>query len=616
MSIHLEHLPDLRAQLEDFELCLDAKARIITKIHEKCPTLSCNVNSISNRCHMSRNTRNIIYVCGLFSLTIIAVISSNIIVNTVIDILYTSLLILFFFELNYFVFLQGIKRFDVYYKVINVGIAITLFKFLTNFDESKFGCTLHNYDLACRIDASFLVINNMISLFLLSLLDGYWFHHYLKILCLCVGIGYYTYCYINIYTLNNDSSKDDMIEIFGENYDNLHSIALTSMFSVIIFMIRQLYFVITKPNKLILTQTFVKFKVVKIFSDNLISQTELSSSDHATESEKSEYKQNVNNITHIHNTDLKPNKNKNRNRNRNRNRNKFSVTINRYETTLYRLLNKINKCTSTHCDNDKNTNICSNALKISQFLDSHYVWIFVFLFLFLFFIIVSVTDYKLIGWLHLSMLVFVTLILILVNLNINYLIVKYSLRSFVFWWKLQDCIVLMLLELFIDCKNKIGKFSLENNSLSEAYAMSVFNVIAPALTFSAISMVFGTFMTIRLKLLFIFLAIVYWAHGVVRIFLIDDENDVNISFVDGYNVSCKSSIVAKTFDIILWFVVQLIDQIRFNNGICVSGKVKRKWIGYDSFGNEYIYHRNDINNEFGFVLLAEQSSTNTAVIAN
>ena len=373
------------------------------------------------------------------------------------------------------------------------------------------------------------------------------------------------------------------------------------MFSVEIFVIRQLYFVVTKPDRLILIPTFVKFRVISSDSNYSNSNFNLNSNSNNN---------NNNNNNHVTIDNLNSNT-------MSQKKNDFFVEINRHGTSLYRLLTKINQsdqCTCLCCQMNININI--NALKISKLFDSYCVWIFIFVFLILYFIIVSITDYEIAGWLHLSMLVIATCMLIIVNLNINYLIVTYSLRSFVFWWKLQNCIILMLLEIAIDYENKVGKFSLQNNSLSEAYAMSVCNVIAPTLSFAGISMVFGTFVNIRLKILFIFLAMVYWAHGIVRIFIVDDENDVNISIVEGYSVSCKSTILAKTFDIILWYFVQLVDQIRFNNGICVSGKVKRKWIGYDDYGNEYIYHHNDINNEFGFVLIAEQSSTlQTATVA-
>ena len=51
---------------------------------------------------------------------------------------------------------------------------------------------------------------------------------------------------------------------------------------------------------------------------------------------------------------------------------------------------------------------------------------------------------------------------------------------------------------------------------------------------------------------------------------------------DKYKLSCKTIIMTKCFDIALWFLIQLIEQIRNKNDIDVSGKVKMLWIHNDS----------------------------------
>ena len=81
-------------------------------------------------------------------------------------------------------------------------------------------------------------------------------------------------------------------------------------------------------------------------------------------------------------------------------------------------------------------------------------------------------------------------------LNVNFLSLEYSLRSFVFWWKMQHAIVLTALEVIVDYKNNSTQFSLKYNDIVIAWLISILSVFVSVLAVMLISMIFGVLNTV------------------------------------------------------------------------------------------------------------------------
>ena len=529
-----------------------------------------------------------LYVIITLILILIGIVVNDVIVLIISDALFVLLLILLFLECNKMIFIQGIKTFDVYYKVLNIAIARLTFILMTDFEQESLSCAICSGDnVASNIRIThgiFSVFISSLGMLLLSLIDGYQMNLKIKVTFVLASILYFIYLFCVIYfgyNINNTSSSIKNTSAFKlMNYSSLHAISSTTIINAIIFLTRQLYFIISKPNKLILVSTYVTYKLIRGHHiaindsgnddyDNTDTDVELQNSDladlasdHSMSSSITKKESDAIIIDTIKQSD----------------KTVSVANIDESETILNHLL-----LTLIADTNDAHSQSKAKAIAVSNFFNSRAMWGFYFGYILLYFVLIvifGITNHS--EWLHVSVLFIGIIVLILAHLNINYQIGIYFLKSFLFWWKLQDCVVLLILETITDNLNKMSEFSPENKngdstkSYSTAiYFIAVFSVMYSLVGLSAISMANGAFVHLYFKIIFIILAIAYWINSTIRMI---DENTVYVNIFD-IKYDLKTTIISKATDIIFWLIVQLINQIQFANGILVTGKVSIRWIG-------------------------------------
>ena len=255
-------LPNLRSQLRDLEVNLDVNNTVWKHIVARIPFLynfGCCYNKISSY------HRHIIYVVIIVVCATIACICNDLVASLIIDCLFLIFLIVILLDCNYFIMCKGLTKFDVYYKAINICIAMIAFRLSTNLGKEEYTCLLNNclVPWILEIHSILGVTNNTLTTILVSLMDGYNMSAKLKITSLICAVIYFTYLLFLVYfdtTTTTTTLKNDYIRLFGINYESLHSITVSALLSVIVFMLRQLYFVVRSPNKLILIPNYVAFK--------------------------------------------------------------------------------------------------------------------------------------------------------------------------------------------------------------------------------------------------------------------------------------------------------------------------------------------------------------------
>lgn len=602
-TIAKKQFKNLRSQIRDFEVKLNVDdtlwRHLITKQWCLC-VLSCWYDRVTSR------TRNIYYVIFLFILALVAMFSDKIlIINFITGILVVIFLTIVILDVNYFIFLRSIKNFDVYYKVINITIAEICRKLLTQFGQNEYDIdrnlyTHESYHTLTLVHGIVAIVGSAFIVFALSIIDGYWVNLYLKRGAIITAILWYGYMsklvFYNDYVVNN-GTDNDTINLFGQKYKSLRSVALSSLSSLIIFLLRQLFYTIRKPTKLLLVPIHAtfdhsqsEFPEAHIQSDmSHAHASELTLNSNLFEHQNGDHDGSVNIIHSTNNVSVQSFTQQH----------KFCIQVDKRQTLLYILLVRF-----------WNMNV-ARANMISNAANSVCVWIFCFGYSLLLFVLVMFTNHRIIGWLQITLNLIQLLTVLVTVFNANILVFEYSLSSFSFWWKVQDVLILAVLEVVMDLKNKNAEFSLNNNSLTEAYIIATINFLIPFSVVWILSMTFGVFIKLHFKAMFLILAIIYWTKTALRIFFFDNEKDVTIDMFSSerFAIDCKSTILSKSFDIVVWLTVLLINQIRVGDGIIILGKVDKQWIKY-KLGSQKQESDDTINvwDDNNYILLPDEQS--------
>lgn len=72
------------------------------------------------------------------------------------------------------------------------------------------------------------------------------------------------------------------------------------------------------------------------------------------------------------------------------------------------------------------------------------------------------------------------------------------------------------------------------------------------------------------------ITIVYWSKTGLVYYFLKENKDVKLHIWKNYWISMRSNVIPKAFDATLWFIVQLIEQIRYPNHLKLQ-KVKLIW---------------------------------------
>lgn len=373
-------------------------------------------------------------------------------------------------------------------------------------------------------------------------------NHYTRIVTILIVLLYLC-CnfYISVYF--NYESLNSVGFLFGHSF-HWHTIALSTMTNCIVFLISQCFAIIQKPTKLVFIPTFVPF-----------------------------------NIIYNHYSVATPNNSKYDNRFTIVNNDKYSfndtntLEINENETLLYVM------CCRT--DNDL-------FLKISYYLFSKPCFCVCgsyFIFLTIFCMMANIYKNM---YVAIFLYVLVTIVITIAILSLNYQILKFITKKFMFWWKIQDACVFAIMEIFTAVKaSHYGDSTLWCILLS-IYA---FNVVITVFAISSIKayvssnnwkklniIVINTIIVMPGIASFIYVAIAWFINDSFDYVITVNSKLTNYSF----EISCKTILIEKSIDLAIFFMSQLYDNIRYGsrmNGIQVKGEVERKWNKYKIDGD-------------------------------
>lgn len=655
--------------------------------------------------NVSRSKRLLIYFSTAAVLCIGVFLSNIVFVSLLLHLLILWVFILLFFGCNYVVFIQTIHHFDVYYKSFNLCIALLSIEYMINFGfETTFNeNNTMVYKHFCAIETGLMITNNLILILLISMIDGYNWNKWVKILAITMLVFYYLFIFFNVISQfrfqiskkNRHNIKDNTsIILFSHSFRSLYSIAISAMLNTIVFLLKQFYYIIKKPNKLALLPIFLKFKHTNSLRDDG-NIDNLSRYDYSCNGIKTPTIVSVVPSVTIASTislpstipptvgtnlmaptptitmtQLKTPLQLSAGQTQSMIYNDIaSIYVNRHTSTNVSILrlptamvpspsitsitpsvnfeNDHGTCTidDSNSNNDNNYNIefsnnmnCTNcndleqlqlsmnendtlllhllvkivklniitAVNIVDLLNGKTTWIVSLIYFIFYFVLVFVIfNNNIYGSLQIYLQILQLLVIIPMFLNVNVCVFNwFCQRSFSFWWKLLNTIILLLLEFIFDYVNKLDKFDSNSKytSISQAYCISIFNSIISIVAIGGISMIRGFFkINNLLKYICIILIIMYWAYAGVKVFVINTNDELNYIHFGIFIVNIKTTIMARVVDTIVWFIVQLFNQIKFSNGLIVTAVVKKKWINGDesksvvSGKNNIIGKKNDHN---------------------
>ena len=210
--------------------------------------------------------KNIRYICYAFLIIIMEIIAALDVIHNVapleISVLIFELMIFIFLllECNLSIFKQSLVTFNVYYKTINVLISIIAYAI--DYNNYK---DYYNYNSKYANDYLYIIfvlstIKNTSKMLIISILDGYHIHGYMRTIGIIIYFLYLCYYYYYISYFTNDLESINAIgNIFGYPF-SWHTIAISCMNNAIIFLLSQMYLTIRKPLKLVFIPILIKFK--------------------------------------------------------------------------------------------------------------------------------------------------------------------------------------------------------------------------------------------------------------------------------------------------------------------------------------------------------------------
>lgn len=576
----------------------------------------------------SKITHRLKFICAMLA---IALVTLGILLDTkslsclLLSLLLLIILIAVLLECNYLILIQSLTIFDTYYKTINIMICVIAFQIDTNAAKDSFTDSNDNY-IARQGWCSIMVINSGLSVFLVSIVDGYYLTHKQQIFIILMPILYYLFRFLGMYFDFFYWGLSREINILGEKV-YWHTIEFTTLINTLAFLMKQLFSTIRHPNKLIAVAFNAKLNPIQLqknVTDKLylrdLHPNELIQlqQEHSNETKKhisatidiafSRLSTGTNsNSDTITKTDINCNDDNSaktitamdslisektsieiyRQKSHLKAKDVLSLNFSVEIDTKQTVLNKI----------WKNSNII--MYKIHPLFSKATVTICAF-YVMGFILISMATDEKLEPEIQGICNIFSIICTIWILLHLNYWTAKFLLKQFVFWWKMQNILTILIVVGVIDYHNKVFLWRYSYSSSSDQvwpWTVHSLYVINGSLGMCVVLLVNGFVLT-RLKygwykyipFILIIIAQMFMVRLVFEYFTHGNHDytfHLRLGFIEsgqgyGYDVSCRTIVDTKCVDITIWLATQFFNQIRYADGIPVYNRVNKKWITMES----------------------------------
>ena len=203
-------------------------------------------------------------------------------------------------------------------------------------------------------------------------------------------------------------------------------------------------------------------------------------------------------------------------------------------------------------------------------------------------------------WLNIILLTINNVGFALLFTNVNHDHLMYHVQTFVFWWRVQNVVLINVSLFLIRIHNKIEFFDVnkEEYDYSQAIVLSILIFTGYIVVTMNIMLAHG-FPLVDEKLKYCLIIIfIFWYCYLAIIYYFNNKYDYEILFFEKYFninliISCRTMVILKAFDMAVWFAAQLTDQIRFENGMPLYGKIEAKWINSAKANVDVINAKNE-----------------------
>ena len=538
----------------------------------------------------------IVFGINLF-VSVCSNVTRSIYFSMAVDTFHIITAIIFVLECNVDIFKQTLKTFDMYYKTINIFIAVIAYNINCEFERES-------YDADITLLRSFGILSvakNTLLIFCVSALDGYNTDKIIKATALIMySIYIFIYFYIFDYFIYADQSNVNAEgNLFGYKF-HWHTISSSCMSNAMIFLQLQLYRVIRKPSKLVFVPTLIKFEftkveristVVKSINDmDSIKDTVSITDTHDTNDDHSrniEYDHDNKHwcMCNIGNGDVDaddqtltaP----------------YVFRIDRNDT-LYKLF-----CTHIGSSNVCDAQCIENCRKC---LYSKVMFWFMLIYNGVWLTWYYIKDYyKINGLVQISLFSIQLIIVTIVLLYSNRQVFKLTATTMVFWWKLLDVWRMYFCLEIINFTNEISIWNLQYvQSLSQCYIIAFlkFAVVTTASLYvvsinsSVVTMKSQKYACI-LSSISIIMALMFAMGITLKYFIVSDLDYVFI--YHNWSISLRTILIAKGIDLSVFVSSQLYTNAKFGSkGVQVIGHVNKNWKKMKNY-REYIDNNNQNN---------------------
>ena len=499
------------------------------------------------------------------------------IVANVIGILFLSMFIL---ECNFKIMKEAIVTFDVYYKTVNLCIAMFGYHIDSNFYQSYYNNNIKDYNTLCMVCSGLSIIANSMIIFSVSILDGYNINKYIKLITIILAFLHFLIGYF-IESYYSGESTDAIGYLFGYPF-HWRTLANSTMTSALVFLIRQIVMIINNPDTLIFIPTFVPFQTINAL---LTLNYNYNNSNYINNNNNTIESQTLTSYADSHKTNLVALSQS------------VSIDINPQETIFTRIF------VSNNNDNNDN-NECGK--KIARIIGSTYVLYPSMFYTIFYSIIFIITRGNFNGLIGIILYILFTISCWMGILNFNWFVTKYILSTFVIWWKIQDAVIYIICYQLIDYYNNISWWELKyNTTITQCWIIIIISAI------NVITAVFGigtskAYITFKFNKRYHWIANGFIIAGILHFiqtafeYFISQNIDyyILISKKYSFSLSCRTITIEKSIDICFFFILQLYTNIKYGlNGIAVTGFVKQKWKQESKYCNIGNIDNHDMYNE-------------------
>ena len=544
----------VRHQIHNFAIELNPQNTII---HQHFPTFFELQNGLLSKLGM------LCLILYLFDQSINDFVIHSLILSTITKLIMLITLILHILNCNLYIITQALKSFIVWYKSIHAFIGITsrliYYHFWINdiwYVDVKAGSNATTW--LYYFNGILVIINISLGVFTLCILDGLYtgasnkannIKRLAVVVGLCVICWFWIELYFNLYTKYDPLKSFDFI--FGQSL-YWRSIALSSFFKAFVFLCSQLSLNLRTPNinKINVIPLPVIIKYTRYTNNSAQIAANLGAQ---TPSVDNNSQLSVNTHTHIH-THVTESAT-----------HEFFVSVPMEITVLFILLTKVFKI-----------NI-EASLYYSQ-LFRKTIWlncVLIALLIILLIIKIMLFDY-LIGSVVIIIDIFILLIWIVLFLDLNFELLYFRRRSLTLIWKVYNIITLMSAIYYLRFKFERAQFNKEQfESIGESIVTFIITIFYVIIGTVSISLHQGYTLNVKWKLLIIFFYIAIVLQYMIYHYF-NQNYDVNVNLL-GHDISMRSIIIAKSFDLSLWFSYQLYQVYNNAHQMNLVSRVRLDW---------------------------------------